>query len=585
MLSSREIRQKFLDFFATKGHAIIPSASLIPEHDPTVLFTTAGMQPLIPYLLGEKHPGGTRLANSQKCIRTQDIDEIGDERHDTFFEMLGNWSLGDYFKTESIAWSYELLTSKKWLALDPNKISVSVFAGDKDAPKDEEAAQLWLKAGIPAQRIYYYGKKDNWWGPVGDSGPCGPDTEIFYDTGKAMHDGCQPSCGCGKYLEIWNNVFMQYSKHKDGTFTPLAQKNVDTGMGLERVVMVLQNKQDIFETDLFAPIMAEIRKIATTKDIKAERIVADHIRTATFILADDQALTPSNVDRGYILRRLIRRAVRYARNLGIEGHFAGQIAQVVINNYKDIYTELGKNHERVIQELEKEEEKFSKTLAMGLKEFSKLENHIDGKTAFNLFATYGFPIEITKELAAEKGLTVDESKFNEEMKQHQDLSRKGAEQKFKGGLADHSVESTRYHTATHLLHKALRDTLGTHVEQRGSNITKERLRFDFSHPDKMTPDQIKKVEDTINARIAADLPVSWAEMSVDEAKSQGAMGLFEEKYGDKIKVYSIGDYSKEICGGPHVQHTGELGEAGKFKILKEEAVSAGIRRIKAVLQK
>ncbi len=600
-MTTNEIRAKFLDFFKEKGHAVIPSASLIPENDPTVLFTTAGMHPLVPYLLGEKHPAGNRLADVQKCVRTGDIDEVGDNRHLTFFEMLGNWSLGDYFKRESITWSFEFLTSPRWLNLDPGRIYVTVFEGDADAPRDLESVAIWQDAyqsrGIEArfnERIFAYPKDKNWWGPAGMTGPCGPDTEIFYDTGRT-HDmrygiECHPNCDCGRFIEIWNNVFMEYNKTPGATFEPLAQKNVDTGMGLERVVAVLQGKSTVFETENFEMLLGTVGSISGKKygeneeHDRAMRIIVDHVRTGVFMIGDPRGITPSNVDQGYILRRLIRRAVRYGRQLGVEGFFTSKIAGKVIELFRDAYPELEKNRDRIIGELDAEEDKFMRTLQNGLREVEKIKAQfeaspfIPGETAFYLYESFGFPKELTEETVGKK---VDESEWEKAMKAHQDLSRQGAEKKFKGGLADHSWETTRLHTATHLLHKALRNVLGEHVEQKGSNITAERLRFDFSHPTKMTPEEIKKTEDMVNEAIARDLPVHFQEMSVDEAKSGGAIGLFEDRYGDKVKVYVVGDYSKEICGGPHVRHTAQV---GRFKIQKEEASSSGIRRIKAVVE-
>ncbi len=600
-MTTNEIRSKFLDFFKEKGHAIIPSASLIPENDPTVLFTTAGMHPLVPYLLGEPHPAGRRLADVQKCVRTGDIDEVGDNRHLTFFEMLGNWSLGDYFKREAITWSFEFLTSPRWLNLDPGRIYVTVFEGDADAPRDLESVAIWQDAyqtrGIEArfnERIFAYPKDKNWWGPAGMTGPCGPDTEIFWDTGR-QHDPrhgaeCHPNCDCGRFIEIWNNVFMEYNKSAAGAFEPLAQKNVDTGMGLERVVAVLQGKSTVFDTENFQEMLAAAGAICgktygkNEDDDRAMRIVVDHVRTAVFMIGDPRGITPSNVDQGYILRRLIRRAVRYGRQLGIEGFFTSKIAEKVIELFRDAYPELEKNRDRVIGELDAEEDKFMRTLQNGLREVEKVKKDLEasptipGETAFYLYESFGFPKELTEETVGKK---VDEAEWQKAMKAHQDLSRQGAEKKFKGGLADHSWETTRLHTATHLLHKALRNVLGAHVEQKGSNITAERLRFDFSHPNKMTPEELKNVEDMVNEAIVRDLPVHFEEMTVGEAKRGGAIGLFEDRYGDKVKVYVVGDYSKEICGGPHVQHTAQL---GRFKILKEEASSAGVRRIKAIVE-
>ncbi|TAL19675.1 alanine--tRNA ligase [Patescibacteria group bacterium] len=611
-MTGSEIRKKFLQFFKERGHAIIPSASLVPENDPTVLFTTAGMHPLVPYLLGEPHPGGKRLASVQKCVRMQDIDEVGDNRHDTFFEMLGNWSLGDYFKKETIEWSFEFLTGKKWLGIPAEKIYVSVFAGDDDAPKDEESIRIWQelygRAGIKATvadakkpdigsgaRIYPYGKEKNWWGPAGETGPCGPDTEMFVDTGQ-RHDpsfgaACHPACDCGRFIEIWNDVFMEYRKTAQGKFEPLPQKNVDTGLGLERAAMILQKKEDIFSTDLFAPILDWIKKAAKNSDARAERIVADHVRTAVFMLAD--GVVPTNLDRGYILRRIIRRAVRYGRNLGFKSLELAGLVPVVIELYGDVYPELASQREKILNELKKEEKKFEQTLSRGLREFERLAESssateiISGKDAFNLFQSYGFPLEMTAELSRERGRGVDEKEFWKNFEEHQGKSRAAAGV-FKGGLADHTAEVTRLHTATHLLHRALKNILGEHVTQKGSNITADRLRFDFSHPQKMTPDQIAEVEAMVNRVIQEDLPVRFEEMTPAEAKSTDAVGYFQDKYaqlGGNLKVYLVGNeqrgyFSKEICGGPHVTHTGEL---GSFKIVKEEAVAAGIRRIKAVV--
>ena len=580
-----EIRNKYLNFFKEHGHSIIPSAPLIPENDPSVLFTTAGMQPLVPYLLGEKHPAGTRLTDYQKCVRTNDIDEVGDNRHLTYFEMLGNWSLGDYFKEESVKMSFEFLT--KELGIPAEKISVTCFAGDEDAPRDEVTAECWRKAGIPEERIYFYGKDDNWW-IAGEEGPCGPDTEMFYDTGKEpCSNNCQPSCGCGKYVEIWNNVFMEYYKSKDGKYSKLKQQNVDTGMGLERITFLLQGKSTPFDTELFAPVMEELENLQKVDDIKSRRIIAEHLRASIMIISDGGR--PSNIDRGYILRRLIRRMTRHLNKLQINLDELGNLIDLNIETLKEMYPELIENKEIIKQVIIDEKDKFIKTLSHGEKEFEKValklknanKNVIDGQTIFKLYETYGFPPEITSDLAEEQGFKVDMTEFDKLFKEHQEKSRMGSEQKFKGGLAEQNEQTTKYHTATHLLHKALQIVLGEHAKQKGSNITTERLRFDFSHPEKMTPEQIKEVEDIVNEKIKEDLPVKCEEMTLEEAKKSGATGLFENKYGDKVKVYSIGEFSKEICGGPHVSHTGVL---GTFKILKEESSSSGVRRIKAVLK-
>lgn len=584
----------WFDFFRKHGHAIIGSASLIPENDPTVLFTTAGMHPLVPYLLGEKHPAGVRLADVQKCVRTGDIDEVGDASHCTFFEMLGNWSLGDYFKDEMIPWSYEFLTSPEYLGIDPKRLAVSVFAGDADCPRDERSAELWEKAGIARDHIFFLPKENNWWGPAGITGPCGPDSEMFIDNGQPKCcDECSPACDCGKYLEIWNDVFMQFNKTVDGKYEPLKQKNVDTGMGLERTLCILQGKKSVYETDLFAPIIAAIESIGSGKygsdeeTTKAIRIVADHIRTSVFMIGDEKGVACSNVDQGYILRRLLRRAVRFAKKLDIEIGKLTVVAEAVIEEYKDVYPELEINRDRIVNEITTEEERFERTLQGGIKEFEKLCHYlvgdtISGKASFKLYDTYGFPIEMTVELAKEKGLKVNIDDFNKAFAEHQQKSHAGAEQKFKGGLADHSEATARLHTATHLMHRALKEVLhDDNANQKGSNITEERLRFDFTFPRALTPEEIREVEDKVNEAIKADVPVVCEEMTVEEAREQGAVGLFTAKYGEKVKVYTMGKYSKEICGGPHASHTGELGH---FRIVKEQSSSAGVRRIKAVLE-
>jgi alanine--tRNA ligase len=593
-VTAKELRKMWFDFFSKRGHAIISSASLIPENDPTVLFTTAGMHPLVPYLLGEKHPAGTRLADVQKCVRTGDIDEVGDNSHCTFFEMLGNWSLGDYFKDEMISWSYEFLTSPEYLGIDPGRLAVSVFAGDEDCPRDEKGAALWEKNGIPKDRIFYLPKENNWWGPAGITGPCGPDTEMFIDNGQPKCcDSCSPACDCGKYLEIWNDVFMEYNKTADGKYEPLKQKNVDTGMGLERTLCILQGKKSVYETDVFAPIIAAIENIGDKKygeseeATKAIRIVADHIRTSVFMIGDEKGVLCSNVDQGYILRRLLRRAVRFAKSLNIGVGQLSAVAEVVIAEYGDVYPELIANRDRIIGEINAEEERFEKTLQSGIKEFEKLCHYlvgdtISGKASFKLYDTYGFPIEMTVELARERGLKVNTDDFNKAFEEHQKKSHQGAEQKFKGGLADHSEATTRLHTATHLMHRALKEVLhDENANQKGSNITEERLRFDFTFPRPMTAEEIAEVEKKVNEAIAADVEITCEEMTVDEAKAAGAVGLFTAKYGEKVKVYTMGKYSKEICGGPHAARTGELGH---FRIVKEQSSSAGVRRIKAVLE-
>jgi alanyl-tRNA synthetase len=588
------LRKKYIDFFKSKGHAHIASASLIPENDPTVLFTTAGMHPLVPYLLGQEHPEGKRLVDFQKCIRTGDIDDVGDASHLTFFEMLGNWSLGDYFKKEAISWSYEFLTVVLGFKVD--NLHVTVFEGDKDAPRDEESAGYWKELGIIPDHIHYKPKGDNWWGPAGLTGPCGPDTEMFIDTGKqSCSAACGPGCGCGKYFEIWNDVFMQYFKNEDGTFTPLKQKNVDTGMGIERTVAMLTGKKNVYETESFTEIIREIeslsgRKYGESEEVtKAIRIISDHVRTSTFIIGDEKGIAPSNVGAGYVLRRLIRRAVRYGKKLGMPVPFMPQIAKKVVGLMGEFYPELKANERRIVDELAKEENKFEETIEKGLHELEKIlpkiienkQDTISGRLAFKLYDTYGFPIEFTKEIALEKGLKIDEEGFKEASEKHRELSQQAQTQNFKGGLADHSEQTTKLHTATHLLHRALKNILGEHVNQKGSNINTERLRFDFTHPDKIDDVTLKKVEDLVNEQINRKLPVTMKTMSLSDAKKIGATALFTDKYEQQVKVYSIGDFSIEVCGGPHVNNTSEL---GKFKILKEQSSSAGIRRIKAVLE-
>ena len=667
--TAAELRSLYLKFFESKGHAIIPSASVIPENDPTVLFTTAGMHPLVPYLMGEKHPMGVRLTDVQKCIRTGDIEEVGDASHCTFFEMLGNWSLGDYFKRDAISWSWEFLTSPQWLGIDKNRLAFSVFEGDENAPRDEEAANLWREMGVADDHIFYLPKKNNWWGPAGLTGPCGPDTEMFIinEDHAPCCDDCSPACDCGRYLEIWNDVFMQYNKNADGTFEPLAKQNVDTGMGLERTICVMLGAKSVYETDLFSGIIAKIEQLSGKKYgeshsvTKSIRIIADHLRTASIILGDDHGVTPSNVDQGYVLRRLIRRAVRHGMQIGMPEGSTPTIAEVIIAQYQDVYPEMLRNAARITDQLALEEERFQKTLKQGMKEFEKLLSNIDrvsstfsnireafssslmgtdirdklqkaeelienvtstlrptpemqqtiaemkefsgavqtvlrlgekflglaasqrlidGRSAFKLYDTYGFPIEITQELAHEKGLIVDEENFRERFKQHQEKSQAGAEQRFKGGLADNQEETAKLHTATHLLHAALRKVLGDEVAQKGSNITAERLRFDFSYPRKMTGEEKLEVERLVNEAIASGADVVMEEMTVEEAKNQGAIGLFESKYGERVKVYTMGSFSKEICGGPHAKNIGDL---VKFKLVKEESSSAGVRRIKGTV--
>lgn len=580
-----EIRNKYLEFFKKHGHTVIPSAPLIPENDPSVLFTTAGMQPLVPYLLGEKHPDGTRLTDYQKCVRTNDIEEVGDNRHLTYFEMLGNWSLGDYFKEESIQMSYDFLTQE--LNIPAEKLSVTCFAGDEDCPRDEVTAKCWKKAGIPEERIYYFGKDDNWW-IAGEEGPCGPDTEMFYDTGKPKcSEKCDPSCGCGKYVEIWNNVFMEYFKSKDGKYTKLSQHNVDTGLGLERMAMLLQGKETPFETELFAPIMDKLVELEKVDDIASRRIIAEHLRSSMMLICDGGR--PSNLDRGYIIRRLIRRMIRHMNKLQISLDELSTLIDINVENLKEMYPALEINKDTIKSVIIEEKDKFVKTLEKGEREFSKEiekvkqegKTKIDGKMVFRLYDTYGFPPELTEELATENGMTIDKEEFEKLFKEHQEKSRAGAEQKFKGGLASTGEMETKYHTATHLLNAALKEILGSHVHQRGSNITADRMRFDFSHDSKMTDEEKQKTEELVNKWIAEAIPVEHLEMKKEEAIKMGAEAMFIEKYGDIVSVYKIGDVSLELCGGPHVENTSKLGH---FKIKKEESSSSGVRRIKAILE-
>jgi len=594
-MKANELRKKYIEFFIEKNHTQISGKSLIPENDPTVLFTTAGMHPLVPYLLGEPHPAGNRLTTYQKCIRTGDIEAVGDPSHLTLFEMLGNWSLGDYFKDEAIRMSYEFLTDSNQLGIDPEKLSVTVFDGEEGIPRDDFSAEVWRSLGIPDERIYFLPREDNWWGPAGETGPCGPDSEMFIDTGRdSCGDDCQPGCHCGKYFEIWNDVFMQYRKTEKGEFLPMDRKCVDTGMGIERTIAVLQGKQSVYETEIFTDIIAGIEKLSgkiygenEEFDISI-RIVADHLRTSVFILGDEQGVSPSNLGQGYILRRLIRRAVRHGKKLGINQFFLGSLSDFVIDQYSEPYPELAGKQDAVRAELSAEEQKFLKTLQKGEVEFEKMlpnllkgkNRIIPGRLAFKLYDTYGFPLELTEELASEHDFAVDREGFEKAFQKHQEASRAGAEKTFKGGLADNSEMTTALHTATHLLHKALRDILGEHVGQKGSNITPDRLRFDFTHPDKMSPEELKKVEELVNSQIQRNLTISMQMMTLEEAKAAGAIAFFESKYDEQVKVYSIGDFSKEVCGGPHVENTQNM---GVFKIKKEQSSSAGVRRIKAVL--
>lgn len=581
-MKANEIRQKYLEFFKSKQHKIIQSASLIPENDPSVLFTTAGMHPLVPYLMGEKHPAGQRLVDVQKCVRTGDIEEVGDTTHHTFFEMLGNWSLGDYFKKESLEWSWEFLTNKQWLGLDSQRLAVSVFAGDRDSPFDEESYQIWIDLGLNKKRIAKLPKSANWWGPAGETGPCGSDSEIFYWVGDIDKIPESFNDDNDLWVEIWNNVFMEYNKQRGGSFQKLEQKNVDTGMGLERITAVMQNLSDDYQTELWKNQINQIEKLSGKKyeeNYREMRIIADHLKASAFILGDERGVSPSNTDQGYIVRRLIRRAIRYGKQLGITQElWTKEIAKAVISDYKEIYPELEKNKNFVLEQLEKEEVQFLKTLEKGLRELEK------GVDPFVLFTTYGFPIEMTQEISQEKGLKVNLKDFEKRMRQHQELSRTASAGKFKGGLSDNSAETTRLHTVAHLLLASLRKVLGEEVSQKGSNITPERLRFDFSYPEKLTDDQKIAVEKLVNEAIQKDLPIICEETSLEDAKKSGAVGVFEAKYGERVKVYKIGEngdiFSNEICGGPHIGRTGEL---GRFKIIKEESSSAGVRRIKAVL--
>ena len=584
-MDSQTLRQVFLMYLEAHGHVIIGSASLIPEHDPSVLFTTAGMHPLVPYLLGEPHPAGKRLANVQKCLRTVDILEVGDAVHLTFFEMLGNWSLGDYWKPEAIQLTYVFLTEH--LGLDRSRLWVTCFAGDEVAPRDDEAADVWRALGIPESCILFLSRDDNWWGPAGATGPCGPDSEVFYDSSPDGPPDETPATTPDRFWEICNNVFLQYDKQTDGSCPRLAQRSVDMGMGLERVLTILQEAPSVYETDLFQPILDEIRMPATAREPFAERVIADHVRATTMLLAE--GLRPGNVDQPYIVRRLIRRAIRYGRELGIEGHFLARVAEAVIPTLRSAYPELERQRAHILAALDEEESRFQRTLARGEREFDKAvaqsrsrsESVLSGSVVFHLYDTYGFPAELTEEFAGREGLSVDMDGFRAAFAEHQERSRQGAAGRFRGGLAERIPETTQLHTATHLLHEALRRELGPHVAQRGSNITAERLRFDFSHGEKLTPEQLARIERRVNEQITRNLPVTWEEMALDEAQASGAIGLFEERYGEHVKVYSIGDSSREICGGPHVEQTAELGH---FRITKEEAVGAGLRRIKAVLE-
>ncbi len=588
-MTANELRTMYVNFFKERGHKEIASASLLPENDPTVLFTTAGMHPLVPYLLGEKHPNGKRLTDVQKCVRTEDIDEVGDDTHCTFFEMLGNWSLGDYFKQESISMSFDFLTN--YLHIPLERLAVTVFEGDELVLADVEAEEIWKGFGLKSDQIFRYGKDNNWWGPAGQTGPCGPDTEIFYDMGKPKcGPDCGPSCKCGKYVEIWNNVFMQFNKEVDGTFTELKQKNVDTGMGLERVLTIFNGKTNVYDTELFIPIIQTLEEILEKEGKvipeRDKRIICEHTRAFTFILGDPMKISPSNTEQGYILRRLIRRIIRLFKKADINANYLCELSEVIIEQYGLVYPELGENRKFILEQLQKEYNLFSKTLDEGLKKANRYLDRIEqggilsGELAFKLYDTFGFPIEFTSELASERDYQVDMDGFRKKFEEHQNKSRQGAAGKFAGGLADNNVQTARLHTATHLLNGALRKVLGDEVFQRGSNITSERLRFDFSFERKVTKEELEKVEAIVNEAIQKKIDVILEEMTPEKAYEEGAIGVFSGKYGEIVKVYTIPGYSKEICGGPHAKNTGEL---ISFKIKKEEASSAGVRRIKAVI--
>jgi len=585
-----ELRRMYLEFFKEKGHSVIASASLIPEDDPSVLFTSAGMHPLVPYLLGQKHPEGIRLTNVQKCIRTTDIDDVGDTTHLTFFEMLGNWSLGDYWKKKAITWSYEFLTSKKLLGFNPDKLSVTVFAGDDDSPRDDEAAEVWRSVGIPDERIYFLGKEDNWW-IAGNSGPCGPCSEMFIEVDEMPKCGpdCRPGCECGHYVEVWNDVFMMYNKSEDGKYTPLKQQSIDTGMGVERTAAMLQGVPSVFDTEAFIPLIEKIKELSQMEEFSEEedtqiRIIADHVRSAIMIMADDRQIGPSNVEQGYIVRRLLRKAIHSADRLDIGTGFMIVLTEIVVDMFKDLYKEVGRNQEFIIKHLKAEEEKFRKTLTKALRRFDRIfqeSNTITGQDAFLLFTSFGLPLEMTRDLAEERGIAIDMKEFTKQFEEHREISRTATQGKFKGGLADHSIEITKLHTATHLLQTALRKILGDEVTQNGSNITDERLRFDFTFSRKLTPEEVEQVERMVNDVITQDIPVEQSFMKYDDAIAKGALAFLKENYGEEVSVYNVGDFSLELCGGPHVESTKVL---GKFKIAKQKKIGAGIVRIRAILE-
>jgi alanyl-tRNA synthetase len=589
MMQANELRKMYLKYFKERGHSVIASASLFPVDDPTVLFTSAGMQPLVPYLLGQPHPEGKRLTNVQKCIRTTDIEGVGDTTHLTFFEMLGNWSLGDYWKKEAITWSYELLTSKKYLGFDAEKLSVTIFAGDDDSPRDDEAAEAWRGVGIPDERIYFLSKEDNWW-IVGNTGPCGPCTEMFIEVDEIPKCGpnCRPGCDCGHFVEVWNDVFLQFDRKEDGTYQPLDMNSIDTGMGVERTLAMIQGVPTVFDTEIFIPLINHIKELAnkqefTEDDERLIRIIVDHVRSAVMIMADDRKIGPSNVEQGYIIRRLLRKAIHSADRLGIGKGFMNSLADIVIDMFKDIYKEVQRNREFVLESLTAEEAKFRKTLRKAVRRFEKIYDEkgtITGEDAFLLFTSFGLPLEMTRELAEEKGIEIDVNEFKKQFEEHQEKSRTATQGKFKGGLADHSEKIVKLHTATHLLQEALRRVLGDEVTQNGSNITEERLRFDFTFSRKLTPEEIEDVEKMVNDIISQNLEVTQEFLPYDEAIKRGALAFFKENYGEIVSVYSVGDFSMELCGGPHVKRTGTL---GKFKIKKQKKIGAGIVRIRAIV--
>jgi alanyl-tRNA synthetase len=589
-MRAQELREIYLKFFKERGHSVIAPASLFPEDDPTVLFTSAGMHPLVPYLLGQPHPEGKRVTNVQKCLRTTDIDEVGDTVHLTFFEMLGNWSFGDYWKKEAITWSYEFLTSKKWLGFDPEKLSITVFAGDKDSPRDDEAADSWRGVGIPDERIYFLSKEDNWW-IAGNAGPCGPCTEMFIEVDEIPKCGpdCRPGCNCGHFVEVWNDVFMSYRKLEDGSYEPLKMNSIDTGMGVERTLAMVQGVPTVFDTEFFIPLIEHVKELSdkeefTEEDNRLIRIIVDHVRSAVMIMADDRKIGPSNVEQGYIVRRLLRKAIHDADLLGIGQGFMNSLADIVIDMFKDLYSEVKRNRDFIMKCLTAEEVKFRKTLSKALRKFDKIYQDtrtITGGDAFLLFTSFGLPLEMTRDLAKERGIKIDMDEFTKQFEEHREISRTATQGRFKGGLAEHSEQIVKLHTATHLLQAALRKVLGNEVTQNGSNITEERLRFDFTFSRKLTPEEIKKVEKLVNDVIKQDLKVNRQFLPYDEAIRKGALAFFKENYGETVSVYSVGDFSMELCGGPHVERTGLL---GKFKIRKQKKIGAGIVRIRATLE-